>query len=315
MIDFITAEPNHPTDSGIINYLKSKSVQFDVLDPEKDFDLLDARYSSSENNKNLVLIKPTSQKVVEICKILDKYEIKTINSTENTILFKNRVALEAKLKALLSEEKRNFANIRLPKSWYLLTAQDFGESDRQDFVDNLKKDLNPYLPLVLKFPLNHIGFHLVTKISNVSEMLAFEELMNKSGLYLQEMIQSNEPVIKIYDICGKIFSFKQIEEVKQINIEHKKSLQQLIVDNLHHVSQQDKKSREKIELDEDILEFVHFLSDIFEIGIFGIDIIKSVDGNYYVIDINDFPGCRSVPGAGSIIGEYIVRENEINIAR
>lgn len=307
MIDFITAEPDHPTDRGIIQYLKKHQTTHVVLDPRDELDVFELRYSDSANQDNTVLIKPTHQRIIDVCRVLEAYGVETVNSLESITLFKNRVALEAEIKSLLAEPGHSYPTIKLPKSWYLLTAQDFGEADREDFLTNLEASLSPFLPLVLKFPLNHVGFHLVSKVNSIDDILVFEDLLNQSGLYLQEYIESDQPVLKYYSLCNEIFAFAQDEKLGSVQVQKEQSLQERIAQNLHKVSSEQKASRKSIQPKSEHLEFLSFLSRELHVDIFGIDMVTNDAGDTYLIDINDFPGSRSVKNAGKIIGEFVAR--------
>ncbi|MBD3354035.1 MAG: hypothetical protein GF364_21310 [Candidatus Lokiarchaeota archaeon] len=308
MIIFITNTPDHKTDSMIKKKLSEKDSGFKLISPELDESEIKNELTQHENL--LVLLKPNYWNIFKVCNILLDLKIPSINSAEITKLFKNRVDIENKLKIIFNTElpKNLKSNISLPRSWYLLSGQDLKEDELQSLEENIKKHFKSKFPLIVKYPINHTGFHFIKKITTLEQILMLKPLIQTSGLIVQEEIDSND-ILKSYCLGNKIFSQRQKEKIGTLHIEKGWDLKEILQKNQHKVKSTKKLTRNTVQTPLKITDFMRFIKKRFNISIFGADfLIKNSYDNfqqYYLVDINDFPGCRGVERAGEYISRFV----------
>ena len=65
--------------------------------------------------------------------------------------------------------------------------------------------------------------------------------------------------------------------------------------------------RETFEVSDEIKNLASIISNELGLKIFGFDLIKSLsDDNYYLIDLNDFPGFRGIDDIENVLAEYLL---------
>lgn len=303
MIVFITDNATHETDAEIIKTLKKITNKFLVITP--DISEIDLQKIAFSEEKILFLIKPNHPNIPNICKSLQKFQIRAINPIFTTLFFKNKWNILNSLIILFEDENTPEIltnHFKVPRTWLLKSEPDLSEEEKLDFFNDIKNNFEDKFPLVFKHPLNHIGYHFVRLILNYKELLKLENLIFTSGILLQEFVGSTQEIIKCYCIGDQTFSFKQRADLQYLS------------EKINFQTQEPKEtklSKQYFDTPQLINDLMKFLKVKYDIILFGVDLIEYSKDLYYIIDINDFPGFRSIKNAGELIGNLVFNLNQL----
>ncbi|MHA1871978.1 MAG: hypothetical protein ACTSXF_13600, partial [Promethearchaeota archaeon] len=81
--------------------------------------------------------------------------------------------------------------------------------------------------------------------------------------------------------------------------------------NIRNNSQKKKKIIAEIKIPEILRACIKYISDKWDLIIFGMDLVIGDDMTTYIVDINDFPGSRKVKGAADLIIKSILSFKKI----
>ena len=96
-IFFITSNPKHKTNKGIIKELSStnNAVRFETIDPDSQTEDFSTKIGEHQNLRDVfLLIKPDHSNAYKICDLAIKMGLKTVNDPSTTKMFVNRFETE-----------------------------------------------------------------------------------------------------------------------------------------------------------------------------------------------------------------------------
>ncbi|MHA1297942.1 MAG: hypothetical protein ACTSO9_00695 [Candidatus Helarchaeota archaeon] len=319
LVLFFTENPNHEIDKKIIEEFEKRRIEIAIMDPNLDSSLLEQKYHSLKNDYNVgALVRPNYWNIFKICKLLDDNSIQSINRSEIMRFFKSRIEVEDSLKNLFeSKSFEKFQNkIAMPRSWFAMSADNLSIEEEQLLKEELIKQFRTKIPLVVKYPINHTGFHFVRRIDSADNFDALMPLIKSSGIILQEYIETTGEILKCIKIGDKISSVIDCNFIEDFKMGNYNSYEEVLQNNLSNDSAKyrdrikNKNNRKEVQTPKPIQKCLEFISEYYQIDIFGVDFLikgKSEDPFYYLIDINDFPGCRGIKNAGKYIVDLCIK--------
>lgn len=239
---------------------------------------------------DLVISKISGESPIDLLYAAELNNIPAINIYKSVVLCKNKIALDMKLRNILSTHSNDLNDFFVPQSWL--------HPSPLNGLKKFKKWASNKLPLVFKshdqhneyFRFNFLALNrqeIDKFIINYKNYLYFD-------LYIQEFIECDGFDRKIY-VCGdKIFGIKR---ENPIYIYLREKPEDIDVETIE---------REPFELTSEIKKLALVLSEELDLDIFGFDLLKPVDKEgYYLIDLNDFPGFQGIENSDEIISNFI----------
>ena len=312
---FITSNPKHPTNNAIIKELSSLNnvVGFETIDPASEMEEFSKKINERQNILDVfLLIKPDHSNAYKICDIAIKKGIKTINDPMTTKIFVNRFKTEKIISELLNSinTENRIKEIKMPLSWFIKFEPDSDHSQINHNIQDLSKIIPFSSPFIIKTPFNHDGLHFVKKISALEDLLKYEDRIQDTGLILQQYIQFSPPLFKCYILGDTIVTLKDNIALSRRTVNS--GIIKFTEKKQYKKSNNDmKESRQKVETPKEFKILARFIKKKLKLDLFGIDFVKTIDGFYYILDINDFPGYRGIPRAGKLIAEYCLKRASI----
>jgi hypothetical protein len=138
-------------------------------------------------------------------------------------------------------------------------------------------------------------------------------LFETSGLIIQKYIENTGTTLKFFNIGSEIIvltersnipDFVEIQNSKDRK-KDKSTIAKILLDLNSAEFRDDKLVRKKIDYPKVLETVVKKIGQKLNLDIFGVDMIVDKTGNYYIIDVNDFPGFRGVENIGNVIVNYI----------
>ncbi len=321
MIFFITANPNHFTNKKTIETFKKKKISFEILSPIESDDFFIEKFK--EYKDLLLLAKPDHWNIYHICDIALDRGIECINSAEITKKFNNRWEIENSFKILMdSKADQKLKNkFKIPESWYLLAGDVLTSNENRDFYKEIEEKFGEIIlneGMVVKFPVNHSGFHFIKKINDFEELKKIKVILDRSGLIIQRLIKDNGKVYKCYCLGNAILTQIKSDQVTNLSvngINNESTMENILENNLITIPAGMKSDRKTIPTPPEFEELMKFIFINYKgLKIFGVDFVKKGD-KYYIVDINDFPGCRGLEESGEIIANYVLQYYQRNIIK
>ncbi|MBN2157647.1 MAG: hypothetical protein JW776_16490 [Candidatus Lokiarchaeota archaeon] len=284
VIIFITAQPTHSTKNQIINTFMNAKVPYIVLDPSIPWFKLRKNF---QNDVSICLLAPDHPNAFKICSYLLAKNIYVLNPPRTTLLCKQRIEVNIRLNSILTQFKKDnpVCPIHIPMSRYykkkgLLLTQ----VNEIDF------------PFVIKYPINHLGIHHVELIQNMQDLSTkIPKFFNKNGIYTEQYVEAQELLIKTYHLGDTTITQ---QESHHLTLEAGNKLKEILFES--------KNQRKTIDTPLILKKFTEFIAKEMPITFFGLDLLRSYDDQYWVIDFNDFPGSRGIFNAGEIIANCII---------
>ncbi len=288
----LSAETSHEVIKIFIEHLQNLDIDLQIYNPiSSPQDLEDNQIFNSKCD--LLLVKVHNDTSIDFLHYAKLHNIPTLNSIDAVLNVKNKVSLDYSLRAIF--DKHNFENIRLPKSWtyYFYKIKPF------------KKWIQDKLPIVIKSHYQHEKMqrfnYLIRDISEIKMLVRKHMLFLNYDVYIQEFIDSDGIDNKIYVIGDKVFGIKRPSPI----FIYKKYAAQYIDTK--------KLEREQYEPPPELIELAQILRKELKMEFFGFDLLKSNrDGNYYIVDVNDFPGYRGINEAAKTMADYIKNYLKLN---
>ncbi len=288
----ISAIPEGALISRIIKKLNNyRNIELKIHDPLKDSIELKEIFDDI-NTFDLIIVKVGGASSIDLLYLARINNIPTINIFEAVLICKNKVALDYNLRMIFLKYKNELNNFIIPNSWTYPSPL----RNTTNFKDWAKN----HLPVVLKSHDQHnekIRFNFLAKSPpEIDDFLKRfkESLFN--DIYIQEFIKCDGLDYKVYVVGDKIFG---IERENPIYIYLRDQPDNIEVEKLE---------RKSINLDNQIKDLANILSKELNLQIYGFDLLKSIDNdNYYLIDLNDFPGFKDIENIDEIIVDYILK--------
>ncbi|MBY8982226.1 MAG: hypothetical protein KGD57_04700 [Candidatus Lokiarchaeota archaeon] len=287
----ISAIPEGDLISEIIKLLEnSENIELEVHNPLKNPILL-KEIKKDINDYDLIIVKGGSASSIKLLYIAKINNIPTINQYDAVLLCKNKIILDSSLRQIFQKYKNELNNFYLPNSW--------AHPNPLKNPNIFKKWASSRLPLVFKSHdmLNEKRRYnfLAKEPYEIDGFLVMYKDSLYNDLYIQEFIKCDGIDRKIYVVGDKIFG---IERDNPIYIYLREKSENIDIDNLE---------RKPFQIDNEIRKLANIISKELNLGIYGFDLLKSVDDDkYYLIDLNDFPGLKGVQNKERIIVDYIL---------
>jgi len=287
----ISAKCDIPLIKNIIKKLKDINwLKLDYHDPIKDSINIKDFYNKLKDY-DLIITKVGGESSIDLVHMAELFNIPTINSLSSILLCKNKIALDTALRNAFEKHKKDIKHFNLPNSW-------IHPSPLKD-LKHFKNWATPKLPLVFKSHDQHNEFFrfnfLARERNEIDDFILSKKEFLYFDLYIQDFIECDGMDRKVYVIGDKIYG---VQRENPIYIYLREKPESINVEEI---------KRKPFILDDSIKNLSKILSKELNLNIFGFDLIKSLDKNeYYLIDLNDFPGFRGIEDIDLVIVEYIL---------
>ncbi|MBY9003868.1 MAG: hypothetical protein KGD73_07840 [Candidatus Lokiarchaeota archaeon] len=284
-----SARQNHEVIKQVIDIFKTKSeIDFTFHDPTKQFFNL-SRMPKAFKEADLFIVKVRNDCSVDLLHFARIHGIKCLHDVQTVSTCKNKIALDYALRRIFSQNKSKLGCFSLVQSW--------NQSAKK--LDRFKKWGLPKLPIVIKSHSQHDKYNRFNFLAKKSEDFdTFHKRYNHLiyyDVYIQKFIECDAVDRKIYVIGDKVFGIKR---ENPIYLYMREKPPEIDVDTIE---------RKEFEVSEEIKTLANILSEELNLKIFGFDLIKPVDKDqYYLIDLNDFPGYQGIKNAEMILADYLL---------
>jgi glutathione synthase/RimK-type ligase-like ATP-grasp enzyme len=284
-----SARQNHEVIKQVIELLKTNDdVDFTFHDPTKQFFNL-SRMPKAFKEADLFIVKVRNDCSVDLLHFARINGIKCLHDVQTVSTCKNKIALDYALRRIFSQNKSKLKDFSLIQSW----------NQNAKKLDRFKKWGSSKLPVVVKSHSQHDKYNRFNFLAKKPEDFnTFHERYNHLiyyDVYIQKFIECDAVDRKIYVIGDKVFGIKR---ENPIYLYMREKPQNIDVDTIE---------REEFEVSEEIKMLANILSKELDLKIFGFDLIKPIDKDqYYLIDLNDFPGFKGIKNAEEILSDYLL---------
>ncbi len=284
-----SAKMDHDVVKDIIPKLKTRLKNFDLIlhDPTKDFLDLE-NMPKLFGDADLIIVKVGSECSIDLLHFAKLYNIPTLHDIDTVLMCKNKVSLDHALRKVFKKYSNELDKFHLPKSWTqsLINVKRFKEWASKRF------------PIVIKSHYQHDKYmrfnFLVKKIEEVDKFCRMYSNFLYYDVYIQKFVECDGIDRKVSVIGDKIFGIKRENPIYLYLRENPDSID---VDTIE---------RENFEVPEDMKNLARILSKELNLKIFGFDLIKLISKNqYYLVDLNDFPGLRGINDIENIIVDFL----------
>lgn len=280
----LSAETSHEVIKKFIIELQTLDIDLQVCNPISSPQ--DLENNTIFDGCDFLIVKVHNDTSVDFLHYAKIHNIPSLNGLDSVLLIKNKVALDYALRAVF--DKYTFDNIKLPKSWtyYFYKIKPF------------RKWVKDKLPIVLKSHYQHeksLRFnYLVRDSTEIKSLVSRHMLFLNYDIYMQQYIDTDGIDRKVYQIGDKVYAIKRASPI----FIYKKYAAQYIDTK--------KLEREPMEPTKEMIEISHILRKELNLNFFGFDLLRSKEtGDYYLVDVNDFPGFRGIPEAPKIMTAFV----------
>ncbi|MHA1688727.1 MAG: ATP-grasp domain-containing protein [Promethearchaeota archaeon] len=260
----------------VIEGLNSLSnIKLIVHDPTKEYFNI-ARMNNILSNHDFIIVKVANQNSLNLLYYAKLHGIRTLHDLNSVLICKNKFILDMYLRKILETCGPQFENIHLPTSWNhnLINKIEF----REWIIE--------YMPVVIKSnyqhdPYNRFNF-LVRKKEEIDYFYERYSSFITNDVYLQEFIECDGYDRKIYVIGEEIFGIKRENPIYFFLREHPENID---INEL---------KRESFSVPSKIKNLARFLGRELKLKLFGFDLIQKSKGEYYLLDLNEFPGFKGI---------------------
>jgi glutathione synthase/RimK-type ligase-like ATP-grasp enzyme len=283
-----SAKKDHDVIKGVTQKLKEfQNIKLIFHDPTQDFLDLE-NMEKMFGDVDFFVVKVGSECSLDLLHFAKIHNIPCLHDIDTVLTCKNKVALDCKLRNIFLKNSKKLKNFCLPKSWTQSLLN----------VDQFKKWAFSRLPIVIKSryqqdKYNRFNF-LVRKIDEIDEFCKLYSNFLNYDVYIQEFVECDGIDRKVYVVGDRIFGIKR---ANPIYIFLKEQVKTIDVDVIE---------RESYEITNDVRYLAEILSQELKLKIFGFDLIKPLNQNYYyLIDLNEFPGFRGIKNIENVLAEFI----------
>ncbi|MFW9821229.1 MAG: hypothetical protein ACFFE5_16620 [Candidatus Thorarchaeota archaeon] len=231
-------------------------------------------FSNYNFNENIFFVKAKGDLVISLVKLIE-YEtsIPVINSSKSISLAFNRFLNSVVLRK---------AGIKVPD--FTLNPKGVSPPYNEYIIKNIVDQKNyAFRPQIQKKE----GFLKVTDIRAIEESTGVKP--KYTHIYYQDFVKSKWEY-KVYLIGDDIFYFKQLPVL---------------------VDPDKMKSRVEIEKDKVLTEIAYKAAETIGLSICSMDFLKSINGEYYLTDINSSPNFNYLKNGPKIVSDYLIRQAKI----
>jgi len=283
-----SAKKDHDVIKDVTQKLKEfQNIKFIFHDPSQDFLDLE-NIDKSFGDVDFFVVKIGSECSLDLLHFAKIHNIPCLHDIDTVLMCKNKVALDSKLRYIFQKNSRKLKNFCLPKSWTQSLLN----------INQFKKWAFSRLPIVIKShyqqdKYNRFNF-LVRRIDEIDEFCKLYSNFLNYDVYIQEFVECDGIDRKVYVVGDQIFGIKR---ANPIYIYLKEQVKTIDVDVIE---------RESYKITDDVRYLAEILSKELKLKIFGFDLIKSLNQNYYyLIDLNEFPGFRGIKNIENVLAEFI----------
>lgn len=222
-------------------------------------------------NEDIFFVKAKGNLVLYLAKLIEQeISIPVINSYKGIFLAINRFLNSLYLKkAGILVPRFSLTPIKMPPPFNEYIIKNIIDQKNYSFKPEIKKNKG----------------HL-----EVMDERAFSEAINSSEnyryLYYQEFIKSKWEY-KVYTIGDKLFFYKQIPVL---------------------VNPDKLKTRREIEEIPELRSIVIKVNKVIGLKISSLDFLKTIDGNYYLTDVNPTPNFNYIKNGHEIVADYLIEQ-------
>ena len=285
-----SAKLEHDVIKKVVPLLKSELKDFDLVlhDPTKDFLDLENIFELF-GNVDFFIVKVGSECSLDLLHFAKCHNIPALHDIDTVLMCKNKVSLDCALREVFSKHLDDLNEFFLPKSW----TQSLSTN-----LESFKNWASQHLPFVIKSHYQHDKYmrftFLVKEIEDINKFCKMYSNFLYYDVYIQEFIESDGVDRKIYVVGDKIFGIKR---ENPIYIYLRNHVETINVDQIE---------RETFEVPESMKTLATILSKNLNLKIFGFDLVKPINKEeYYLVDLNDFPGLRGIANIEKILSDYI----------
>ena len=247
--------------------------------------------------------------------------IQFIDPPESLSILANRMSFQCMFAGLIASQKFNYALKDFSRSSNSKRAQfrvpnskKIRASDKID-IEHMLFAHNMSYPLILKtvVPCASSNSHKMAVAINEEGLRRVEEnaVFRKEDHLLQELVNHSGRIYKVYVIGGEI-RVLQKQSMPDID-QHSFELSHFFFDSQQSFDQIEA-FKDKLGFEEDTLNFgavqllCNFIRKELNLSLFGVDIVQeTATGVYYLLDINYFPGYKSMDHEyGEILKKHII---------
>jgi len=283
-----SAKKDHDVIKDVTQKLKEfQNIKFIFHDPSQDFLDLE-NIEKNFGDVDFFVVKIGSECSLDLLHFAKIHNIPCLHDIDTVLMCKNKVALDSKLRYIFQKNSRKLKNFCLPKSWTQSLLN----------INQFKKWAFSRLPIVIKShyqqdKYNRFNF-LVRRIDEIDEFCKLYSNFLNYDVYIQEFVECDGIDRKVYVVGDQIFGIKR---ANPIYIYLKEQVKTIDVDVIE---------RESYKITDDVRYLAEILSKELKLKIFGFDLIKSLNQNYYyLIDLNEFPGFRGIKNIENVLAEFI----------
>jgi len=283
-----SAKKDHDVIKDVTQKLKEfQNIKFIFHDPSQDFLDLE-NIDKSFGDVDFFVVKIGSECSLDLLHFAKIHNIPCLHDIDTVLMCKNKVALDSKLRYIFQKNSSKLKNFCLPKSWTQSLLN----------INQFKKWAFSRLPIVIKShyqqdKYNRFNF-LVRRIDEIDEFCKLYSNFLNYDVYIQEFVECDGIDRKVYVVGDQIFGIKR---ANPIYIYLKEQVKTIDVDVIE---------RESYKITDDVRYLAEILSKELKLKIFGFDLIKSLNQNYYyLIDLNEFPGFRGIKNIENVLAEFI----------
>jgi glutathione synthase/RimK-type ligase-like ATP-grasp enzyme/aminoglycoside phosphotransferase (APT) family kinase protein len=226
---------------------------------------------------DLYLLKAHSSQVVALARVVESRGGTVVNSADATELCQDRVRMA---------ERARSAGLPFPETHHLARLSDLGAW--------LAGSAAPDLPLVVKSRASRRR-DLVTRLCRAVALRSLEADWGDEPVVVQDYVAGGGWDHKLWVIGSRVFA-----GLRRSTLDGGAASPTRLLDPRR--------------LPPDWLDLTRTVGDAFDLRIYGVDILDTARGPL-IVDVNAFPGFRSVPGAADVLAAFVRRSGRATTAR
>lgn len=228
-----------------------------------------ARPADLDPNADLYLLKAHSPQVVALARVAESRGGKVVNSATATELCQDRIRMA---------ERARSAGLPFPDTFYVARLRDLGSW--------LADSTAPDLPLVVKSRASRRP-DLVTRLDRAACLRSLEVDWGDEPVVVQNFIAGDGWDHKLWVIGSRVFAGRRRSPLDS----GVPAMTGLL---------------DPGRLPPDWLDLIQTVGDAFDLQIYGVDILETAHGPL-IVDVNPFPGFRSVPDAPQALTAFVLQ--------
>lgn len=235
---------------------------------------------------DFIIAKVANENSINLLYFAQLYGICTLHDLNSVLICKNKYALDLYLRKILENHSSEFKGIKLPRSW------NHNPINKTAFKTWIIK----HIPVVIKSHYQHDQYNrfnfLVRSEEDINYFYERYSQFIFYDVYVQEFIECDGIDRKIYMIGDEVFGIKRENPIYLF-----------LRENPNDIDINDLK-RKKYEVPDNIRKIAKILAMELKLKLFGFDLVKDKNNNYYLLDLNEFPGFKGIDNASLKLIKY-----------